>query len=51
MSTHLHVIFIFNEMEKGLSEVVRVFKALITRNTGVKFWQKNYYEHVIKKAS
>ena len=51
MSTHLHIIFIFNEMEKGLSEVVRVFKALITRNTGVKFWQKNYYEHVIRNET
>ena len=35
-------------MDKGLPEVVRAFKALVTRETGVKFWQRNYYEHVIR---
>ncbi len=48
MSTHLHVIFLFDGMKNGLPELVRTFKALVTRNTGVKFWQRNYYEHVIK---
>ena len=51
MSTHLHVIFIFYGMKEGLSEVVRTFKALVTRNTGVKFWQRNYYEHVIRNEA
>jgi len=51
MSTHLHVIFVFYGMKKGLSEVVRTFKALVTRNTGVKFWQRNYYEHVIRNEA
>ena len=51
MSTHLHVIFIFYGMKEGLSEVVRTFKALVTRNTGVKFWQRNYYEHVIRNQA
>ena len=51
MSNHLHVIFIFNGMKKSLPEVVRIFKALVTKNTGVKFWQRNYYEHVIRNES
>jgi len=33
MSTHLHVIFVFYGMKEGLSEVVRTFKALVTRDT------------------
>ena len=51
MSTHLHVIFVFDGMNDGLPEVVRTFKALVTRNTGVKFWQRNYYEHVIRNEA
>ena len=48
MPTHLHAIFSFHGMDKGLPEIVRAFKALVTRETGVKFWQRNYYEHVIR---
>ena len=48
MATHLHVIFAFDGMKKGLPEVVKAFKALVTRDTGVKLWQRNYYEHVIR---
>ena len=48
MSTHLHVIFAFYGMKEGLPEVVRTFKALVARSTGVRFWQRNYYEHVIR---
>ncbi len=51
MSSHLHVIFVFDGMKRGLPEVVRTFKALVTRNTGVKFWQRNYYEHVIRNEA
>ena len=51
MSTHLHAIFVFEGMKKGLPEVVRTFKALVSRNTGVKFWQRNYYEHVIRNEA
>ena len=51
MSTHLHVIFAFDGMKDGLAEVVRTFKALVTRNTRVKFWQRNYYEHVIRNET
>ncbi|MBA7536553.1 hypothetical protein ES705_28817 [subsurface metagenome] len=48
MPTHLHMIFVFNEIKKDLSEIIRIFKALVTRNTKMKFWQRNYYEHVIR---
>ena len=51
MSTHLHVIFVFDEIKEGLPEVVRIFKALVARNTGIKFWQRNYYEHVIRNKA
>ena len=51
MPTHLHVIFVFDGMKEGLPEVVRIFKALVTRNAGVKFWQRNYYEHVIRNEN
>ncbi|MCK4329507.1 transposase [candidate division WOR-3 bacterium] len=48
MPTHIHVIFAFEGMKRSLSEVVRVFKALVTYKVKQKFWQRNYYEHVIR---
>jgi len=51
MPTHLHIIFIFNRIKGSLPEIVRIFKALVTRNTGIKFWQRNYYEHVIRNEN
>jgi len=51
MPTHLHMIFVFNEIKKDLSEIIRTFKALVTRNTKMKFWQRNYYEHAIRNEN
>ncbi len=56
MSTHLHVIFLFEGMKEGLPEVVRGFKALVSRNTCrgriyPTLWQRNYYEHVISNEA
>ena len=51
MPTHLHIIFVFKEIKKDLPEIVRAFKALVTRNTRIKFWQRNYYEHVIRNEN
>jgi hypothetical protein len=51
MPTHLHVIFVFNKIKKDLSEIIRTFKALVTRNTKMIFWQRNYYEHVIRNEN
>ena len=51
MSNHLHMIFVFNEVKRGLPEIIRTFKALVTRNTKIKIWQRNYYEHIIRNEN
>jgi putative transposase len=48
MPTHIHMIIILFECQMSLGEVVRRFKAASSRITGIKLWQPNYYEHVIK---
>jgi REP element-mobilizing transposase RayT len=49
MPSHIHVIFVLHEAKVSLSEVVRTFKALVTKGIAVKdFWQRGYYEHVIR---
>ena len=48
MPTHIHVIFVFDKIRIKLGEVIRVFKSLVTKNTERPFWQRNYYEHVIR---
>lgn len=48
MPTHIHVIFIFHNMKEDLGEVIRAFKALVTKNTKKPFWQRNYFEHIIR---
>jgi REP element-mobilizing transposase RayT len=46
---HLHVIFILNKANTSLSELVRTYKALVTKATGHKpFWEWNFYEHIIR---
>ena len=49
MPTHLHIILIFKGMKVPLGEVVRTFKALVTKESKQeKLWQRGYYEHVIR---
>ena len=48
MPTHIHVIFIFEDMKRSLSDVIRVFKALVSHELKQKIWQRNYYEHIIR---
>lgn len=49
MPSHLHIIFVLQGAKIPLWEVVRTFKALVSRKTGNKnFWQRGYYEHVIR---
>jgi putative transposase len=49
MPSHVHVIFFLQEAKVPLSEVVRTFKALVTKRTAAEtFWQRGYYEHVIR---
>ena len=51
--THVHIIFTFEAVGASLGQVVRTFKALVTRQCRepgdrTPFWQRNYYEHVIR---
>jgi putative transposase len=49
MPSHIHIIFVLQQSEVPLWEVIRTFKALVSKKTGVKnFWQRGYYEHVIR---
>jgi putative transposase len=54
MSNHLRIIFLFNESSVDLSKVVQAFKSITTLRLkrqgfkGERFWQRNYYEHVIR---
>jgi len=49
MPSHLHMIVILDKVNVTLSQIVRTFKALVTKITGEKsLWQRNYYEHVIR---
>ena len=48
MPTHLHIIFVLQECRLKLGEIVRRLKAVTSKETGIKLWQPNYYEHVIR---
>jgi len=50
MPTHLHAILIFKDVELSLGEIIRRYKALVTKEVKkVKpFWEWNYYEHIIR---
>jgi len=49
MPTHLHMILVFENIKLSLGEIVRRYKALVTKQAKVKpFWEWNYYEHVIR---
>jgi len=56
MGTHLHVILLLENCSAGLPQIVGAFKSLTTlklKRNGYKnkyFWQKNYYEHVIRNG-
>jgi REP element-mobilizing transposase RayT len=49
MKDHLHFILECQEVKVALGEIVRTFKALVTRNTNENhFWQRGFYEHIIR---
>jgi REP element-mobilizing transposase RayT len=49
MPSHVHIIFVLEGAKAPLWEVVRAFKALVTRKSRErKMWQRSYYEHVIR---
>ena len=48
-SNHLHVIFILDNANVTLGNLIRTYKALVTKTTGCKpFWEWDYYEHRIR---
>ena len=48
MPDHLHMIIILDECDLRLGEIVRRFKAKVSKQVTEKIWQPNYYEHVIR---
>ncbi|MCK5534228.1 transposase [bacterium] len=49
MPTHIHAILIFDGVKVALGEVIRTFKALVSKESNRKrIWQRGYYEHVIR---
>ncbi|RJO59526.1 hypothetical protein C4546_01465 [Candidatus Parcubacteria bacterium] len=54
MPTHCHIIFVFRNAEVDLPKVIQAFKSITTLKLkkagfhGSYFWQKNYYEHVVR---
>lgn len=57
MKNHVHVIFFLQDSEVNLPRIVQALKSLTTRRMkssgycGERFWQRNYYEHVIRHES
>lgn len=51
MPNHVHVIFILENAQIALGEIIRRFKAKVSRAIGQNVWQPNYYEHVIRNET
>jgi len=48
MPDHVHLIVGLTESPWKLGDIIRRFKAKSSRLVGLKLWQPNYYEHVIR---
>jgi len=48
MPNHVHIIFILQNSQLALGEIMRRFKAKVSHTFGINVWQPNYYEHVIR---
>ena len=48
MRNHLHIILILEDCRHKLGEIVRRLKAATSKVSGIKLWQPNYYEHIIR---
>lgn len=54
MDNHCHIIFLFSDANTPLSRVIQEYKSLTTLKikrlgyAGKRFWQPNYYEHIIR---
>lgn len=51
MPNHSHIIFVLNQCKFKLGEIVRRFKAKVSRSFNQNVWQPNYYEHVIRNET
>lgn len=49
MPNHLHGILWLNEGSNSLSRIIAFYKAGVTRCAGIKVWQSNFYERVIRR--
>lgn len=47
MQNHVHAIFILENCNTSLGEIIRKLKALCSKEAGRSLWQPNFYEHVI----
>ncbi|KPK99606.1 MAG: hypothetical protein AMJ91_07205 [candidate division Zixibacteria bacterium SM23_73_3] len=48
MPTHVHLILALSGCKLTLGEIIRRLKAPSSREAGIRLWQPNYYEHVIR---
>jgi len=52
LDDHIHIIFILENVNVSVNEIVRVYKALVTKTTECKpFWEHNFYEHIIRNEN
>jgi len=51
MPSHIHLILILEDCQVTLGEIVRRLKAAASKQAGLKLWQPNYYEHVIRNEN
>jgi len=48
MPDHIHLIFVLENCNISLGEIVRRFKAKVSHKLSANIWQPSYYEHVIR---
>ncbi len=51
MPTHIHLILTLVQCELKLGELVRRLKAVTSKESGIKLWQPNYYEHIVRNET
>lgn len=51
MPNHIHAIFVLEDCSIPLGEIIRKFKARVSRSLGIHAWQPNYYEHIIRNEN
>ena len=55
MPNHIHFLVMipedYGEGTRALPQLVRSYKACVSRELGEKIWQRGYYEHVIRNST